>query len=438
MRHSPKRLVAVAALLVAVAVVAVVALGSDGRYRVTAVFDQAFGLVPSGEVKAGGVAVGEIEEIELGDDGLPRVTMAIDEDFRLREGARAELRLFSLVGQLNRYVMLEQGGGAELDDGATILAERTTQPVEFDDLLRTLTPRMRRDVGTALSNIRRATDRRGPDLAATLEHSADALGETASLLDDVAADGAALRGLVSDGRSVLGALATDPGELQGTADGLADVLDTTAAREVELAAALELLPPGLASMRGAFAKLDAEVGDLRELVAVARPAIAELVPFSRELRPTLTAARPALAEASTLVRALPADLRALRPLLREATPIAIQLDSALDLLNPVLDHVRVRAPELVSFLSLVGDANASYDAGGHAFRVAPIVNDVAEQPVESSESGPGCLVRPFDRDPGVLEGVPWTDYAESFVGGGEPVERLFDEGSGGPASAGAC
>nr|MBA2765092.1 MCE family protein [Thermoleophilaceae bacterium] len=283
---------------IAVAAVVVVAafllLRSDGRYEVTAVFDQAFGLVPGGEVKAAGVLVGEIEEIELGEDGLPRIRMAIDDAYRLNRGATAELRLFSLVGQLNRYVGLQQGNGPELQDGATITAARTSRPIEFDELLELFPPKTRTDIGQVLGRLERGTRGRGPDLARTLRHSANSFAQTALLFDDVSADGDALRALVIDGRSVVEALAADPNELGGMVDRLAPVLDAAAARQGDLSAGLELLPSSLASARSALGKLDSEIGDLRDLTASARPAVGQLVPASRRLRPVIAEARPAL------------------------------------------------------------------------------------------------------------------------------------------------
>ena len=49
-----------------------------------------------------------------------------------------------------------------------------------------------------------------------------------------------------------------------------------------------------------------------------------------------------------------------------------------------------------------------------------------------SDSGPGSVVRPFDRTPGSLEGEPWTDYWKSFIGGGRPPRSFIDPSEEGP------
>src|SRR5438477_9134641 len=94
---------ALAALAVAVlAVVVVVQSSSGGTYSLSAVFANANGLVETGAVKVGGFKVGTITGISMKLGGYPRVTMAIDDHYRVRQGARADIRLGSQAGQLNR------------------------------------------------------------------------------------------------------------------------------------------------------------------------------------------------------------------------------------------------------------------------------------------------------------------------------------------------
>jgi ABC-type transporter Mla subunit MlaD len=280
-------------------------------------------------------------------------------------------------------------------------------------------------VGSVLDSVERGTRGRGPELERTLRHSAEALDETAALANEVAADGAALRTLVADGRRVVGALAEDPAELQALTDELVPVLETTARRESELTRSLELLAPGLRSGRRALTELDASVPYARRLVRAARPAVSELVPTSRELRPTLAEARPTLSDLNAFAHTAPDDLRAVRPLLKELPPLAETLDSVLGQLNPALDQIRVRTPELTSFLQLAADLTANYDYVGHGGRVSLILGRQPRQLIGPSDDGSGCVRRPFDRTPGVLEGDPWTDYEDSFVGRGRPTERFL-------------
>ena len=413
------RLTAAVALLVPAVAIAFLLFGRSGSYEVVARFDQAHGLVQGAEVQAAGIGVGKVVEVSLGDDGYPLVRMTVDDGYRLRTGATADLRMFSVAGSVNRYVLLRQGSGRPLHDGAILRQDATDQPVEIDQVLSTLDPATRADVRSLLHRLDRGTRGRGPAIEATLRRSADGLAETAALVGDVTADGEALRTFVRDGRAVVGALARDPDALGAAADELAATLRTVAHRETALSETLAQLAPGLRSPRRALERTRGAVGDLRTLVAAGRPVAQELVPFSGALRPALREARPALAEASKLITQAPADLRRLDPLLADAGPVLERLAPVLRSANPMLDQLRVRLPDVFSFFANWADFTANYDANGHAARVGLVF-----EPAPLNETGPdddaaGQLAPPFARTPGVLEGEPWRGFEDSFVAGGK-------------------
>ncbi|MCA1683571.1 MAG: MlaD family protein, partial [Actinobacteria bacterium] len=408
----------------------------SGTYEVNAVFDQVNGLVSGAKVEAAGVRVGKVTRIELGSDGLPHVRLRVDSDYRLRRGATAEVRFFSVAGELNRYVALTAGAGPELSDGATLGVARTDQPVEIDQVLSTLDPATRRSVRGLLAGLDSSLKGRGADISATLASSGPALNNTASLLADVNADGAALKTAVSQTRVVVGELARDPGALSATADRTAALLATTARRQSALRRALPRLGAAIRNPRVALDRLDGAVGDLRALVSAASPGVAQLVPAARELSGALRAGRPALAAAASLTRTAPADLRRLSPLLGTAKPVLKTLDPVLRGANPILDNARVRLPDFFSFFSNWADFTSNYDAAGHAARVGLVFAPAPLRSVGPGEAKPGHLLAPFLRLPGVLEGEPWTDYEKSFVGGGVRPEGDQPPSGGGAASAG--
>ncbi len=408
--------------------VLILARSADRSYEVTAVFDDVRGLVEGGEVKAGGVNVGRVEEITFGDDGLPHVRLGVDEEFRLRQGATASVRMTSNIGAINRYVELESGDGGELADGATLGPSATDQPVDLDLAVSALDPRTRAEVAAVLAGAERALDERGADLARGLRHSTAALGESADLLAEVSSDGEALRDLVADGARVMGALAERPESLTSAAERLASVLRASAGRGRELRRTALVLGPAVADGRLALARLAEAAPNLRALVSAARPAVDELVPTGEALRPALAAARPLLDEAGRLIAAAPAQLRALEPAIERAGPVVRRLEPVVDGLNPFLDHLRARAPEVVNFFVLAADATANYDANGNLIRATAIAIQTPpeDHAIGPSETGPGLLRRPFDRTPGSLENEAWEDYADSFVGGGQPPESFIE------------
>ena len=140
------RVIALAALVVAVALAALAMFGNGDSYRVKAVFQNAGQLVNGNEVRVGGRPVGQISDIELNDSAQAVVTMEVEDDLApLRAGTQATIRATSLSGIANRYVSIHPGPNTrdEIPDGGTIPADRTAAPVDLDVLFNTLDDRTR-------------------------------------------------------------------------------------------------------------------------------------------------------------------------------------------------------------------------------------------------------------------------------------------------------
>lgn len=406
----------VATALLLAAGVWLVTSGS-GTYRVTAVFDQVNGLVEGADVEVAGTRVGEVQTIELGEDDLPEVTLEVADDYPIQRGAIASIRAESAAGQVNRFVALEAGDGPELEDGSTIGLARTDQPVEADQVLSTLDAPTRRNVERVLDGLARATGDQGDEIAASLEHSAAALGATANLVDQIGADGEALREAIDRGGEVVAALAANRDGLTATARQLRSALAVTAAHQPELERIAGSLATGLASPRQALERFDASIPTLRALVDDAEPAVDELVDFSEALRPALAQAQPALDEVSGLVDEAPVALTRLAPLVDAARPTLRLLDPVLRAVGPMLDEGRTRTPDFFSFFANWADFTSVYDANGHAARVGLVLPPAPTNVIGPSDDGAGHLAAPFVRTPGVLEGEPWDEFRESFLSG---------------------
>jgi len=408
----------VALLIVALSVVALIAQPGPRGYEVTAVFEQAHGLVEGGRVWAGGAVVGEVSQIRLGRDGLPRVRMRIDDGYVLHRGATADLRLMSNSGELNRAIMLTSGAGARLRDGAVIPSTQTDQPVELDDALAAFTPRMRADLRGVIAQLDDSTSGLDGAFRAGLRESSGAFAETAALLRSVDRDGAALRTLVTQGRDVSSALAAGRAQLGASVDGVSGLASRVAAHGQQLRATLPAVPPAVTSARSALDELRRDAPVLGRLLDASTPVTKQLVPTSRLLETTLTAAQPTLGDLAATVRSAPRDLESLKPLLREAEPTLTTLAPFLKDLLPVLDLTRVYTPELAGFLSNWTDIASTYDAAGHAVRLMNSGVRPPDKIVSSDRVDPGYIESPYIRTPGALANQPWKDYRDSFLSAG--------------------
>jgi phospholipid/cholesterol/gamma-HCH transport system substrate-binding protein len=113
------------------------ALREANEKRYSAVFTGAVGLYEDNDVRVLGVKVGTVDKvIPQGDRVL--VEMLVDRDVRIPADAKAVIVAPSLVS--DRYVQFAPAytGGPELAPGTTVPRERTSTPLEVDDLYASL------------------------------------------------------------------------------------------------------------------------------------------------------------------------------------------------------------------------------------------------------------------------------------------------------------
>jgi phospholipid/cholesterol/gamma-HCH transport system substrate-binding protein len=413
----PARLISLLALVAAATAGLLILTSSGSTYRITAVFQQAYGLIAGGRVVAGGAPVGEVQSVTLGSDGLPRVAMQIDDSYRLRQGATANLLEFSNSGELNRYVLLSSGSGAPLANGAVIRSSQTDQPVEFDQVLSTLDPATRSEVRSVLASFDSSSHGLSGAFRAALHHSAASFAAVASDLGQVTQDGFALRTLVSQSNVLLSTLARNRAALASTVDQLSGLNAVTGQRESELSATVARLPAGLRSLRLSLDTLRSSLPRLDTFVRATRPATTELAPTLRQLQPTLIVARPALQQASKLIRHSPEQLRALAPLLAASPPMFGTLTAVLRRSLVMLDYARVYAPEIAGVLTSWASMTGDYDALGHVYRILATVKPPKNAVTPLDSIAPGFIPPPFTRAPGSLVGTPWDNFSDSFLSG---------------------
>ncbi|WP_121258872.1 MCE family protein [Nocardioides ferulae] len=110
-------------------------LVSGPTRSVDAVFDSALNLPLDAPVKLDGSTVGQVSAIEVR-DYRAHVTMDLLESVPLHEGARADIRLTSPMG--NAFVELTDGTGAVLPAGSALPVGATGQAPDVSDLLSAL------------------------------------------------------------------------------------------------------------------------------------------------------------------------------------------------------------------------------------------------------------------------------------------------------------
>ncbi len=100
-------------------------IGGGDTYH--AMFTEAGGLKVNDEVRIAGVRVGKVDEIELAGDQV-KVSFKVDDAADFGRDTRAAIKVKTILGSM--FLALEPAGGGQLDEGATIPAERTSSPFD--------------------------------------------------------------------------------------------------------------------------------------------------------------------------------------------------------------------------------------------------------------------------------------------------------------------
>ena len=420
---------AVAALVVALVVVGYVLLrgGNTTPYKLR--FQNAGQLVKGDDVQIGGRRVGKIKDIVLTDDNQAEVSVDIMGDYApLHEGTTGTVRQTSLSGIANRYIALDPGpnNARALDGGSVLTSEKTTTPVDLDQLFNTFDPKTRQALANVIQGSAAQLKGRGADANKGARYFNPALSTTRQLVNELTLDQGSLTSFVVDTSKVVTALAARGPTLTDLVSNSNETAGAIAAENTALERALNVLPGTLRKANTTFVNLRSTLDDLDRLVAASKPATKQLAPLLRELRPLVADARPTISDLRQLVRKPGAGndltdlLRKAPPLERLAKPTFADTIPALRKTTPVLSFIRPYTPDFTGWLRDFGQSPAAYDANGHYARIQPIFNTfsfsdnvLSVQPDSAKQLG--LVTNQLRRCPGAASqpnadgSAPWRD-----------------------------
>jgi virulence factor Mce-like protein len=383
-------------------------------HHVRVALPSALSLVPGLDVQVDGVDAGKISKVDYR-DGRAVVELGIDGDhWPLHAGTTARVRYGTTVGNGTRRVDIEPGPASApaLADGGIIPARQAYPPVEIDQVFNTLDRRTRRHLqGT----VQRAADGLSGHAAALnrgIGQSAKGLTATGALIQDLAADTGAMRGLVVNAHRTTRVLAARRAAVADLVTVAASTFDEFGSRSAAVRAALSRLPGTLSEVRGTLRRLDASVGGLQPLFVDLRPGAASLRSLAPVARAAVTRLRRVAPTGTGALEALRAAAPDVRALLAEAPPVVQRLTPTLAQLAPMLACVRPYAPEAAGTLSNWASYTKNYDGISHYARVkvtaSPYsLNSTPDVTTESYMKLLPMLSYALPRPPGLNAGTPW-------------------------------
>lgn len=309
-----RRLLVIPLVLVAAVALFVMGTGASddegGGYRVRAIFDNAFTVIPGLDVKIAGVRVGQVESLDVTKDNKAAVVLRIDkkefQDFRT--DALCTIRPQGLIGE--KFVecdpTLPRREGTqpppelpvipegEPGEGQRLLpVERTGKPVDIDLINDTLRLPYRERLSLILNELGTAVAGRGTELRDVVKRLNPGLRETDKVLAILAEQNRTLADLAVQSDIALAPLAREREQVKGFIDGADTTLQAQAAASDALEQSLEKLPTFLEELQPTMQQLeslsDEAIPVISDIGAVA-PQLSDLIEGAG---PFATAAIPA-------------------------------------------------------------------------------------------------------------------------------------------------
>jgi phospholipid/cholesterol/gamma-HCH transport system substrate-binding protein len=376
------RVAAVAVVVAAVVVVALLLFTGGSSYTVKVQFQNAGQLVKGNQVQVGGRPIGTVSKISLTPSGLAQIEITLDELAPLHEGTKAVIRSTSLSGIANRYVALSLGpqSNRKIESGGYIRADRTTAPVDLDQLFNTLDPPTRKGLQDIIQGSAAQYDGKSKQANQSLKYFNPALSTSSRLLRELVRDRVVFQKFISDTSNVVTDLAdrrTDLAALVGNTNATAAAIGD---ENVALARSLDLLPNTMREANTTFVNLRSTLDDLDVLVTESKPATKRLAELLRKLRPLVHDSRPTIRDLRRLIRSPGAgndliDLAKKTPALANLTDTVFpRTVTALQKTQTVLEYARPYTPDFAGWLTKFGTSAMTYDANGHYARIQPIFN----------------------------------------------------------------
>lgn len=254
-------------------------------YQVTAIFEDAAGIRSGDDVTVAGLDAGSIGAVRIV-DGLVEIELKINSDVEMPADSDASIVVETLLGRKSVQLL---GGGSDdmLAEGDTIPLERTTTPIEIDDL---------NDASVSL-----------------LERSdAQALQQLMIEVTEVTKGKEQEIGTVIDGLAdVTAALDSKKDELQRLIESMSTLSTTFASRDDEIVSLID-------NYNVVLGNLADRKEDLTSLVVNTDEASHEVADLVERNRPVLDSTLNALSEALEVVDAHQLDIAATIPYLESA------------------------------------------------------------------------------------------------------------------------
>ncbi len=355
---------------------------TSAGYRVSFPVSDTDNLVYFSDVRMAGVQVGKVVRIDnppAAGSGPATMTVELDEEVApLHAGATVRVGAKTLVEE--SYVAVTDGAGPELPSGSQLAARAVTPSVQLDQVLGSLDPAAREDLGSSIRRLGDATRDRGGDIGAAMTGLGGIGREGRTAVDAIAAQSADLERLSANTRVLLDALDTQDGDIARLVSSGSQLAGAGADGGADIEAAMRETPSVLSATGTASDRLTELAGaldpvarNLDEASPLLTAALNELPGTTADLRATLPALDGTLDAAPDTLARVPtfgSDVRDLVP------PARVTLADV----NPALAYIEPYGRDIAAFFTNFGAQASRGNADGKWGR---IMMQASEQSVRS-------------------------------------------------------
>jgi ABC-type transporter Mla subunit MlaD len=406
-----KRLVAIVVLVAAVGVVAVLGTGAGGGggdgggYRVRAIFQNAFSVIPGEDVKVAGVKVGSIDALDVTADHKAAVVLKIDDagfqDFR--SDAVCTIRPQSLIGE--KFVECtptqprEQGAAPapalkKIDSGPgegqyLLPVTQTRRPVDLDLVNNIMRRPYRERLSIILNELGVGLGANGQDLRQAIRNANPALEETDKVLAILAEQNRVLADLATNGDQVLQPLARDRQRIANFIDKANTTAQASAQRRTDIESTIQKLPDFLRELRPTMQRLGGLADEMTPVLTDLGQAAPSISRFVEQLGPFSEAGIPAVKSLGDASDVGKTALLQSKPIVTDLRSFAGQAKPLTKDLSELLTSFQSTGgvERLMDFLFYSAAAVNGYDSFGHYLRAILVVNTCSSYVIEND---PAC------------------------------------------------
>jgi ABC-type transporter Mla subunit MlaD len=376
--------------------------GGGSGYRVRAIFNNAFSVIPGEDLKIAGVKVGKIESLDVTPEQKAAVVLRVDKagfgDWRT--DAHCTIRPQSLIGE--KFVectptqprpvgapappLLPKAPG---HPGQHLLpATNTSRPIDIDLLNNILRLPYRQRLTIIINELGTGLAGRGADLNQVIRNADPALAETDKVLKLLAGENRVLADLAKNGDKALAPIARERAHVAGFIRNAGITAEATAEKSTQFRKIWADLPAFLRQLKPTMIRLGALSDEMTPVLTdlgAQAPAInrwiISLGPFAKASTPALTSLGDALVPGRKALVAAKPIAQDLNTFGKQVLPLSSNLSSLLTSLRDTGGIER-----LMDFLFYGTAATNGYDSYGHYLRAQLIVNTCTTYRVQSDPS----------------------------------------------------